>query len=191
MELEATQEEKNDAKAKSNARRSMLATVAAGKADAVKELEAARAKAREMAARRDRSVKAATAKIIAFKREAVTPAARAARECDEAIHALWVEFVPIELVKARDAAENLVAHARLKLNQHDRDEAETKRLLAIATKSGRIDKTSAKEWKMKITASAKERKHLTGALDNLTAAALAASTALVDARAAALLPEAT
>jgi len=43
---------------------------------------------------------------------------------------------------------------------------------------------------MKLEASAKERKHLTGALDKLTASALTASTALVDARAAALLPAA-
>jgi len=122
--MELTEEEKIDAKAKSNARRAMLATVAAGKPDAEKALETARAKARDMVARRDRSVKAANVKITTFKREAVTPAMRDARECDEAIHALYAEFVPVDLVRARDAAENLVAHALLALNQHDRDDGE-------------------------------------------------------------------
>lgn len=184
--MDLTEQEKIETDARREARREMLATVAAGAVEAAKELDAARAKAKAMKERRDRSVKAADEKIVAFKRDKVAPLARAARECEEARQALFAEFVPIGLVKARDRADEALGHARLGFRRHELDELETKRLLKIAKSKGQIDSKTAKEWHMKIKASARDRKRLAEELAKLTENALACENALAEARAAAL-----
>jgi hypothetical protein len=109
----------------------------------------------------------------------------AARDCEEALQALYVEFVSIDLVRARDKADELLGHARLRRRQHEIAELETKRLLDLAVKRGKIDRTGKKEWKLKIKASAAQGKLLDKELEKLAKAALQAETELEKAREAA------
>lgn len=183
MDLEDVQAAEDAAK--KEARREMLAIVAAGKDAAVEELEKLRMKAHEMTRRRDRSLEAANEKIRRFKLEEVSPAMRAARECEEALQALYAEFVSPKLVRARDAADERLGHARARRRAHDIAERETKRLLELAERRGKIDKRTRAEWLAKLKASAADGKRLDAELEELTKAALEAETALEDARAAA------
>lgn len=181
MDLE--QVEAAEKAAKKEARREMLAIVASGKAEAVEELEKRRAKAQAMIEKRDRSLKSANERIRKFKLEEVSPAMKTARECEEALQALYAEFVDVKLVRARDAADQALGHARARRRQHDIAERETKRLLKIARARGKIDDRTEREWKAKLAASAKDGKRLDAELEELTKAALEAETALEDARA--------